>query len=216
MSIQRQIRGEGALSEMWSDAYNPYSLDRDSQSWRIGNLWFFGVNSEYRDQYNHNNIAFGVDLSDWQPMPRFEDHESTVDYMVKFLTLKTNNRNTIRFYLNGDQWRLDVLSYDRTIKPGAREFPVVGPLNRVHWFEMYNVFTKPAYRDRAFTKLWHEGEEVLRYTKVPVVAETETGQALYWLLGPDYRDNNTPAGVLEQRCRVALRWQRTNGMFPQP
>ena len=48
-----------------------------------------------------------IDLTGWVAAPRLvAGNPDSVDYMVKFLTFKSNNRNTVAFYVDGDRFRI--------------------------------------------------------------------------------------------------------------
>ena len=181
----------------------PGQKGEDGRPWRskadymIGKPWQFLPGAEQK--IKNGRLAFTMDLTGWVTAQRFEDKDpKSKDYMVKFLTFKSNNKNTVAAYIDGDRFRFETRPTDGN---GTQYlWYEVDRMDARHEFSINYKLSKPgSVVKRRGLIIHYFGEEIGRLDG-PLIKPTAEGKADYWLLGLDLRRAPQPKGVLSRRA----------------
>lgn len=184
----------------------------DGRPWRPQVSYMLGKPWKYRPpgaERVRGQLEFTIDLTGWVAAPRLvAGNPDSVDYMVKFLTFKSNNRNTVAFYVDGDRFRIETRPTDGS---GSRYlFHEVERIDTVHRFSVSYHLWKPslASREKRRPLVVRYGDREIGRLPGPLLFETAEGGADYWILGLDLRRVPPPEGVASRRAVFGIqKWQ---------
>ena len=144
-------------------------------------------------------IDFWLDLNGWIATASSD----VTDTMVKLVTFKSNNTNTIALYVDGDCFRIEVRPTDGSATQYYWHTPLA--IDGLHHLTVTATHTK----DRTGNvRLYYYGEHLHVFKKVGTLMPTSNYTADYWMLGLDLR-RSKPQGV-------AHRWARFFNVECQP
>lgn len=163
----------------------------------LNRLWQFAPSDPHFDTKMNEQLRFTMDLSGWRVTSRTWGFDfNDADEMVMFLALKSNNDNSVRLYIDGDQFVIGSTNTDTDETKWASFVPE--RMATTHDWSLDVVLTKPG-REDGLLKIKHNGVEVFRH-RAPLVRAFETGTACYWMLGLDCRAGNWPEKVTYRRA----------------
>ena len=147
-------------------------------------------------------IDFKIDLNGW--IMTGDTQTNGDDYMTKIVTFKSNNANVIGLYIDGPSFRIEVRP---TAGDPTTQYFWYTPnrMGTTHWISVTAIHSK---QPDGNVRFYHNGEHLHVFKNVATIEATSAGNADYWMLGLDCRQNKPPG--------VTYRWAKFYDLICKP